>query len=428
MVPSADRTRKASIVEAALEYFVSLLVTSAFLATICKRVGVSDAVTGIVSSIISLACVAQMFSGIVVKPKSSVKKAMMILSIINETMFATLYLIPYIHVPQELKITLFLVMILCAYLILNLITPIKYRWLNSFVANNERGRFTARKEIVSLVGGMIFTLIMGCVVDHFDKTGHSQTGFIICGVTLFLVALLHILTQFICDDEAPSDVPMTSPFKRMTESFLLIGRNSALRRLLIVDILWKTATYISTPYYGTYLIGELGFSLTFTSMLNILYSVTRAVVSPSFGRIADKKHWSALLTFSLCIAAVAFGINIFTRPGPMKWCYAVYYALYAISMAGINSGLYNITYDYIDISSFSDAMGARNAISGIVGFLASLLGSMLVKAIQDTGNRFLCLNIYAQQVNSAISFLLIIVLVLYMHFVISPIPRVNEEH
>ena len=57
------RTRRVYIVEALLEYLVALLVTGAFLSAICKQVGVSDAVTGIVSSFISLACVAQMFSG-----------------------------------------------------------------------------------------------------------------------------------------------------------------------------------------------------------------------------------------------------------------------------------------------------------------------------------------------------------------------------
>lgn len=426
MNDGAKRTRITYIIEAALEYFVALLVSGAFLAAILKRVGVSDAVTGIVSSFISLACVAQLFSGVIVRPNTSIKRTIMILGLVNQAMFATLYLIPFITVPQSVKVGLFVVMIMGAYILLYLETPVKYKWLNSFVSPNERGTFTANKEIVSLIGGMLFTLAMGRVVDYFNEIGQDQTGFIICGITIFVVAALHFVSLLLCEDEAPSDAVPASLLQRLSDALTLVGKSPALRRLLVADILWKTAHYIAVPYYGTYLIGELGFNLTTVSMFSILYSITRAVVSPACGKLADKKSWATLLTVCLCVAAAAFGINAFTRPGS-KWLYAVYYALFAMSMAGINSGLTNITYDYIDIGSFANAMGARNAVSGIVGFLASLVGGAIVSAIQGAGNTFLGMNVYAQQVNSAISALIIVATMLYMHFVIGKMPRVAKK-
>ena len=45
MKRNSARTRRAYIVEALLEYMVSLLVTGAFLAAILKQVGVSDALS-----------------------------------------------------------------------------------------------------------------------------------------------------------------------------------------------------------------------------------------------------------------------------------------------------------------------------------------------------------------------------------------------
>lgn len=424
MKRSAMRSRRAYVVESLLEYLVSLLVTGAFLAAILKQVGGSDVVTGVVSSFISFACVAQLFSGVLVKPGRSIKKRLLLLALLNEMMFASLYVIPFIGMPASLKTALFVAMIMSAYLILNLTTPVKYKWLMGFVGAGERGRFTANREIVSLIGGMIFTMAMGVLVDYYKAVNREQTGFILCGVTMVAVALLHSVSILLCDDEVQpqDDAALSGQFRA---AFLLIGQSGALRRLLLVDVLWKAALYLSTPYYSTYLIGELGFSLTFVSALGIVYGVVRALASPWCGRLADRRGWADLLTLCLCVAAAGFLVNVFTRP-ESRLLYAAYYVFYAVSMAGINAGLTNITYDYIPEQHFAQAMGARNAVSGVVGFLASLLGGVIVGRIQAGGNRLLGMTVYAQEVNSAISFALLGVLVLYMRLVVRRMQRVQE--
>lgn len=420
----ACRTRRAYIVEALLEYMIALLVADAFLAAILKQIGVSDAVTGVVSSFLSFACVAQLFSSSIVKPGQPVRKIILILNLVNQLMFAFLYMTPFLPIPQGVKVGMFVVLILGANLLLNATLPSKYQWLNSFVHPGERGRFTARKEIVSLIGGMLFTLAMGCLVDHFKAIGREQTGFILCGVTLFVVAIAHLVSLLLCSDATldPSAAQKTS----LTATFRLIAKNGTVRRLLIIDILWKIAFYISTPYYGTYLIGELGFSLTFVSVLHIAYSLMRAVFSPWFGRIGDRRGWAHLLTLGLIIVAAGYFVNAFTTPA-RRYLYLAYYTLYAISMAGINTSLYNMNYDYLDETVFSDALGARNAISGVIGFLASLLGSAIVGAIQSAGNQLWGIPVYAQQFNSLLAFAVILALLLYMRIVIRRMPRRTQN-
>ena len=101
------RSRNLYIIEAALEYFIAILVSGSFLATITTRLGFSDAHTGILSSIISLGSVFQLIS-IAIRPKRS-KPMVVALSIANQVLFTFLYVIP---LPSEsnmfLKIMLFL--------------------------------------------------------------------------------------------------------------------------------------------------------------------------------------------------------------------------------------------------------------------------------------------------------------------------------
>ena len=60
------RSQKAYTIECAFEYFISLLVTDAFLAKLLRSMGADDALCGIISSFISLAMLFQLCALLVV--------------------------------------------------------------------------------------------------------------------------------------------------------------------------------------------------------------------------------------------------------------------------------------------------------------------------------------------------------------------------
>ena len=61
------RSRRAYTLECAFEYFVALMVADAFLATLLTEMGIGDAMIGVISSLISLAFLFQLFSIFVVQ-------------------------------------------------------------------------------------------------------------------------------------------------------------------------------------------------------------------------------------------------------------------------------------------------------------------------------------------------------------------------
>ena len=52
--PGYKRSRKAYMLQCTVEYLVSLLVTDAFLANLLSNIGISDSLTGIISSLYPL--------------------------------------------------------------------------------------------------------------------------------------------------------------------------------------------------------------------------------------------------------------------------------------------------------------------------------------------------------------------------------------
>ena len=66
----------------------------------------------------------------------------------------------------------------------------------------------------------------------------------------------------------------------------------------------------------------------------------------------------------------------------------------------------------------TQALALKTCIGGIFGFGASLLGSRILHLVQESGNRVFGIPLYGQQLLSAISFLLIVVLIVYVKRVI----------
>jgi MFS family permease len=118
---------------------------------------------------------------------------------------------------------------------------------------------------------------------------------------------------------------------------------------------------------------------------------------------------------------VGFTINVFTVPENGKVLYTIYYVLYAIGMAGINSATINLIYDYVEKEKRVGALALSSTFSGFAGFFTTLAVSPLVSYIQASGNTFLGLNVYAQQVVSVMAVILLIVLIVYLNTVVRKI-------
>lgn len=413
-------SRTSYIIEAALEYFISILITDSFLAVLLSKNGVSDAATGIITQLASLAFTAQMFSVFVRKTKG-VKKFVTVLHIINQFMFVLLYFIPVFNIPSSMKVIFFIVLFLGGHFLSQLVFPYKIPWLMSIVPDKERGKFSANKEIVSLIGGMIFSYVMGSVSDYYNALGKESVSFFVCGITIFILAIMHTIS-LLAVKETPYEKENAKK-QSMKDAVKTTLSNKTLSKLIVVDVLWHCTTGIAVSFYGIYKVNELGFSLTYVSILSIMYSVARVIFSRFFGKFADRNSWSSMLKICTLIAAVSFFVNIFTVPSNGKVMFAIYYCIYAVSMAGINSGLMNVVFDYIPQSECSAAIGIKYSVGGVASFAASIAGSFILTHIQNNGNMVFGMHIYAQQLLSLIAFVLCVILFFYMRNVICKLKR-----
>ena len=416
--PEYKRSRQAYTFECAFEHFVALLVSGVFLAKLLGDIGMDDALIGIISSFISLSFLFQLFSVFVGQRISNTKRFVTLFHSLSQVFFMSLYLIPFLPFEYKHKEILVIVCILAAYFGNYFVTSMIYQWGNSHVHPNHRARFSATKEMISLAFGIIVSLAAGYVIDSFELGGNLKGGFLFIAVSIFIFSacdftcLMLIKNRIKSPEEKKQIAPMREVFKN------IIGNKNYLT-VIVLQILWSVSAYTTTGFMGTYVINphELAFSVGAAQLITILGHGSRCLISRPFGRFSDKHSYAKGIELGLILAAVSFSINIFTTPAT-RFFYVGYMIIHSVCYAGIGQNMFNITYNFVDSKYIAEAMAIKNCIGGICGFGASILASKLLKHIQDSGNTFLGMNVYGQQVLSAISLLILIAAIIFTKLVI----------
>ena len=155
---------------------------------------------------------------------------------INQTFFAMLYVIPLINLGIATQTVLFIALILGGYIITNIMAPCRASWMMSFVDTRGRGVFTAKKEIISLIGGMIYSVLIGNVITYFEGKGELKTAFIICAITIFAFMIMHTATLLLAREKlSDHDEHIATP-KQTRQKLDIIGLITDKRLIAVIAV------------------------------------------------------------------------------------------------------------------------------------------------------------------------------------------------
>ena len=415
--PAYRRSRAAYRWECAFEYFVTLLVADAFLASLLKDIGLSDSLIGIISSFITLAFLFQLLSVFVVQRIRNVKRFSIILHTVSTLLFMSLYLLPFLPFAFAYKRVLVIVCVLAAYLGNYLVTSMIFKWANSYVDPHHRGSYSAGKEMLSLFAGMVVTLIIGYVMDLFTESGNIHGGFVFAAVSIFIFCVCDFICLWLIDKENAivTEKAPAVPFREVLKNTL---GNRRFLYIVVLTVIWDIARYSIIGFVGTYRISELAYTVGVVQLINIAGNGVRFVISKPFGRFSDRFTYAKGASLGMLLAAIGFATLIFTTPST-RYLIIAYTVFYSVSGAGTNQNLMNITYSYVDERYFVQATAIKNSIGGIFGFGASLLAGRMLSYIQGRGNMLFGLHVYGQQALAVFALFFTLLAILFIRLVIS---------
>jgi hypothetical protein len=329
-----------------------------------------------------------------------------------------IYLVPFLPFEYKYKEILVVISILLAYFGNYFVNTLIYRWGNSHVLPTKRGRFSATKEMISLATGTVVTLVAGYVMDTAELMNNLEGGFLFCSVAIFIFATCDFVCLMLIKNKikTPEEKKEKTPLREVIKNTF---GNKKFLNITALQILWDVGRFVTVGFISTYSLNpaELAFTVGSTQIIALLGHGTRFAISRPFGRYSDKHSYAKGIELGLILAAISFGSAIFMTP-TTRFLYIVYMIFHSACHAGVGANLLNVTYSYVDEKYFSEAMAIKNSISGTCGFLASLGASALLANIQNSGNTFLGMHVYGQQVLATISFLVMITAILFTRFVI----------
>lgn len=417
---SNAKDRLCYILEETFNYLITILLSGSYLAKVTSTLGFSDGLTAILSTINTLGCSMQLLS-VAFFQKGTYKRRITGMFMLSQLLFTLLYIVPFVQIPHNLRAVLFIAFILLGQILLNAVLTPRTNWYMSFVDNGERGIFTARKEAFSLVCGIAFQFGMSAMIDYYEAKWNIRVSLAICALVIFLLSAGHTLSLFFTEDKK---IPKNK--QPLLQQIKSVFTRKETRSLLVLSILWAICHSVAIPFYGTYTIKELGFSMSYVAFLSLLSAVSRILASMVLGKYADKYSFAKMLRLCYCIIALGFAVAAFVRPANGHILYAVYSMLNAMAMGGINSGEINLIYDYVAPAQRTAALSVRNTVFGVTGFLTVTAISPLLTHIQNAGNRFCGIPVYGQQVLSAIACFACVLTAFYVHLVVGKM-RLNTE-
>lgn len=410
------RSRKAYAMECTFEYFVSLLVTDAFLAKVLLSIGMSPGAIQPVATLIALSQLFQLFSIFVVQRITNVKRFVIPIHMAGQLFFMLLYFVPFMPFAKEYKSVIAVSCIMIAYFGNYFVTNIIYNWGNSYVSPTWRGLFGAKKETLSLLSGIFPTLIIAYAMDAFERNDNLEGGFLFAAIGI----LIFCISDFVCLMLIKNDVKPRERIQKSEPIGVVMKKLSKIRGfwyILILTVLWNVGIYTTVGSLGTYKVEELGFDMWPVTWIAIGGCLARAALSRPFGKYADKHSRSKALILAMLMAVASFAVNIFTTPDS-KYLIIVHTLLYSACFAGIGVNMLNIVYSFVPSEYFVEVSAIKNCVGGVCGFLASFVAGQFVDYMIARGNHLFGIRVYAQQILSLVSVVVIVSAILFTKFVL----------
>ena len=409
-------SRIAYMAHAAFNYFVSLVVTDVFLSNLLKHMGISDSLVGIIASFVQVAFLFQLLSILVVRKLKSVKTFSIALVTTSQLLFALLYMLPSAPIGQDIKVVVTMICILTSYIANQLVAGMIYNWAFSYVNPNQRGVFSAKNEICSLSGGVVFAYLMGLVVDYYESIGDAYGGFTILACTILGLSVISFISLALIKND--KNTKKTDNYQVSFKDVLknTFG-NKGFLSVMIVGIMYQIGMGITGGFLGTFKTIDLAISISMVQIMNNAGCVLRACLSIPFGKFSDKYSYATGMKLGFTICVVAYLLLAFATPKTW-WLMIVFTLLLYVSYAGTVANSNNIIYSCVDRKYVVQAFAIKNSVSGVGNFCAAIIGGKILANIQAGGNMVFGHYIYGQQILSVISAVILLLCVLYIHFVI----------
>ena len=344
------------------------IASNSFISAFAIYLGLTDYAIGIYALLDTMTNVIQVFAAPLFSKIGQSKKVVLINYSIYRISSVCFAFIPFISNDLSIRTLLFF-LFASIYAITGEMGYITFvNWRMTLIKKEDRTTFASTRNILKNTVVLVFSLIMGVVLDRFTASGYELYGFMILFVIVFIIAFIDIALRI--NTYKPEIIQEKISVK---DNIIIPAKDKAFRSVLITCGLNRFAYGIGTMYLNVFLLRYLKISYVYYSVLNIILNLSDALSSKFWGNKSKERKWEKVILPMSIIFIAAFTI-LFSFSNN----YLIYLLPIVYILLGFGSASYEM-YDHIAIYENSkDKMQTsyvtfERFIEGIVTMLLPIL-------------------------------------------------------
>ena len=384
-------TRQLYPFESMFEFLCTTLSGGAFLAKVSMTLGVRDSITALISSIASLVCIVQLFSGSLAK-RTPIKKWLLPLTLFTRVCMMGIFLLPFLNISSFVDVIL-LILVFSAQSSHILVYPIKQTMFLTTVPEEDRTGYLARHNRVSIIAGIPLVLFGGLFIDKMTELGKLRDAFLIIAVAILFFGICNLVILII-SREPPMKIAEN---KNMLQDLGTVFKSEKFRILFILAVVFGCGVGIFSPFVSTYVQREQGFSLTVANLFTVAMYIAQILLLSALNKFKHKFNPAVLRTIFFAGNIVSNGVFFIMNNDTAIFFHSVYVIVAAIT-GTCTVGYTVLIYDSVEEEQRTTAVGILELTKGISAFLTTLCISPVFDRMQTNGVTLFGKPIFAQRI------------------------------
>jgi MFS family permease len=253
-------------------------------------------------------------------------------------------------------------------------------WYGDLVPAESRGRYFARRNRVVHISTAAAVLVGGLLLQRLEPGALIEVG----GGAGFRVILLAAAlarassTVLLARSPEPPFRGVTTP--RRTARYLRTDRGSAAWRLLAFGAAVQLGTYVASPYFVPFMLGELRLTYLEYTLATLAVVVAKSIFLPAWGRVVDGQGPRAVYPLAALLTAMV--------PIPFILSNGLTLVLAGQLLSGVAWAGYELSFFSLMLeSSYKRTrvpmVAAQNIMNGTAQLTGGLLGALVLGLVDN---------------------------------------------
>ncbi len=298
------------------------IASNSFITAFAVYLGLSNFAIGIYAVLDTITNIIQVFAAPLFSKIGQSKFVVLTNYTIYRVSSVCFAFIPFLTQDINIRTTLFFVFA-SIYAITGELGYITFvNWRMTLVKKEDRTKFASTRNVYKNTLVMIFSLLMGVILDQFTKNGNELYGFLILFFIVFIIAFIDIFIRI--NTYKP---PIEDKAISVKDSVMKPAKDKEFRKILVIGGLNRFAYGMGTMYLNVFLLRYLKLDYLYYSILNILINFADALFSKYWAKKAQNRKWSKVLS-PMCLVFSIIFLSLFVLKGNILiYCLPIIYIL-----------------------------------------------------------------------------------------------------